>query len=227
MTRSESKTGARNPMYGKKVSEETNKKRSESLKRYYENNDNPMLNRHHTEEVKKKIGKASKEREREPLTEEQRRKMSKAAMGRLGYWKGKKLYKTAKEKIKKAKIKIWQNPEYREKNIKAMLKGLFKEPTSLEKQFIDIIKKHSLPYRYVGDGSLLIGFKCPDFVNTDGKKICIEVRPKRLCHVYDKCSSEEYKKQRIKHFAKYGWKCLVIWEEDLSEENLIRRMSDN
>jgi len=106
-------------------------------------------------------------------------------------------------------INSWKNDEYREKTIKAQLKGLFKRPTSFEKQMSQIIQKNDLPYKYVGDGSFLIGYKNPDFINVNGKKICIEVY-----HPYFKIrdfgSCENYEKLRSEHFVKYGWETIFI-----------------
>lgn len=105
----------------------------------------------------------------------------------------------------------WKNLEFRERVIKAQLKGMFKRPTSLERQFIDFFQKYNLPYKYVGDGEFIIGGKCPDFINVNGKKICVEVRNRKVCKYYDKITPEEYEKERKEHFAKYGWKCIVLF----------------
>lgn len=98
----------------------------------------------------------------------------------------------------------WQNLENREKVAKKILKRLKERPTSLEKEFIKIIKKNNLPFTYCGDGSLLIGFKNPDFYETNGKKICIEVAN----HYHH---PNPWKEKRIAYFDKYGWKCLVFF----------------
>ena len=87
-----------------------------------------------------------------------------------------------------------------------------KRPTSLEKTFIGLIKKHNLPYKYVGDGAFLIGYKNPDFINVNGEKICIEVANMVEIH-----HGKDYEEQRIKHFAKYGWKCLVFFCDNKCE----------
>jgi hypothetical protein len=112
-----------------------------------------------------------------------------------------------------AKKLQWQNPNYREKTIRNQLKGLLKRPTSLEKKFMEICREFNLPYQYVGDGSFLIGFKNPDFVDTT-RKICIEVANRVKKHHPD-----GYAENRIEHFKKYGWSCLVFFEEDLNSKN--------
>ena len=106
------------------------------------------------------------------------------------------------EKVKQK----WQNAEWKERQIKAVLKGLFKRPTSVEREFIEIAKNHNFPYKYVGDGAFLIGYKNPDFIHTNEKKICIEVAA-RIFHN----PNDVYEKGRKKHFGNYGWKCFVFW----------------
>jgi len=119
-----------------------------------------------------------------------------------------------KEKMRNSKRRNWANKNYREKQLKAILKGLFKRPTSLEQKMIDFIQKHNLPFKYCGDGSILIGFKNPDFVENNGRKLCIEIANKvKFMH------PDGWDIKRIEHFAKYGWKCLVLWEDELKNED--------
>ena len=114
----------------------------------------------------------------------------------------------------------WKNKGYREKMIKASLRSLFKRPTSLEKQMIDIIKKYNLSYRYVGDGSFLIGYKNPDFININGEKKLIEVG--NVFH-----HQGDYVEKRRKHFAKYGWESYIFIGDKLDENTIIKRLERN
>jgi very-short-patch-repair endonuclease len=146
------------------------------------------------------------------LSEGTKKKISKSLLGNtntLGF----KISKATRKKISKNSKLNWQNKEYREKTIRNQLKGLFKRPTSLEMQMIQIIKKHNLPYRYVGNGSFLIGFKNPDFVNVNGQKICIEVA--NTFH-----HNNDYAKNRMEYFKKWGWKCIVFRTNKLEEQNI-------
>jgi hypothetical protein len=76
-----------------------------------------------------------------------------------------------KRKVGKVSKQLWQNPEYREKTVKAILKVLFKRPTSYEQKIIDLCKKYNLPFKYVGDGSIIIGYVNPDFIEVNGRKL--------------------------------------------------------
>lgn len=122
---------------------------------------------------------------------------------------------------------LWKNPEYKERTMRMLLKFLFKRPTKLEKKYINFFNKFDFPFDYCGDGSLLIGYRNPDFVENNGRKLCIEVSNKKEKSIKRKGrkyqSWQEYEKQRINHFAKYGWKCIVLWEEELKDTEALRR----
>jgi hypothetical protein len=120
-----------------------------------------------------------------------------------------------KQKRSKSITEIWQNADYKERTIKSILKGLFEtRPTSLERQMMKIIEHNNLPFEYVGDGSFLIGYKNPDFINTNGKKICIEVG--NIFH-----HKGDYSQKRKEHFAKYGWNCIIFIANKLDETKIM------
>ncbi len=126
----------------------------------------------------------------------------------------KKAYDTMPEiKIKQglASRKNWQNPDYREKTIRNILKGVLKRPTSYEQKIIDLSNKYNLPFRYVGNGQVLINFKNPDFIECNGRKLLIEVYAS-FWH------NKNYEKERTKVFAEYGFKTLFLSENDLDRE---------
>ena len=62
-------------------------------------------------------------------------------------------------------------------------------------------------WMYNGDGSqgVVIGGKIPDFVNVNGKKEVIEVFG-TYWH------GEDEVEQKIAHYKKYGFKCIVLWD---------------
>lgn len=179
------------------------------------------LGRKHTEEWKRKNSELSKTRWKD---EEYRKIVGNAiSIGqknsnfseRVGK-KMKEHWKNPEYRIKQSVIRkqIWENEEHREKTIKAILKGLIRRPTSLEQKFIEIIQKYNLPYKYVGNGSFLIGFKNPDFININGDKSCIEVA-NRFHH------QGNWAEKRKEHFKKFGWDCAVIFEDEINESKII------
>jgi hypothetical protein len=96
-----------------------------------------------------------------------------------------------------------KNPEVVKRVYEKRLK--FKGQSSPEKHFINLIKQNNFPVRYVGNGSFWVVGKNPDF------KIIGE---KKLIEVTDwgyRNRGEDYAKERSDHFAKYGFKTLVVF----------------
>lgn len=119
--------------------------------------------------------------------------------------------KGTKELISKVLKEKWlkASDEYKNKHLKKIADSLNKRPTAPEAKMIGIIDNFNLPYKYVGNGYTFIGAKCPDFINFRSKEI-IEV-------FGDYWHRKEEERERINHFAKYGYSTLVIWEHELNE----------
>ena len=98
--------------------------------------------------------------------------------------------------------------------------------TKPERIFEDISKRNNLPFHYVGDGQLWIGKKGdkqlnPDFVEINGRKICVEVmgdywHSPLLRYDLRKSARLDYRKKHYKH---YRWHPIFIWESDLLRED--------
>lgn len=118
-----------------------------------------------------------------------------------------------------------EDKKLKEKYMKAALRGLLKRPTKLEFLFIKFFKKYGFPFQYCGDGDVFIGGKNPDFKVTLNIKAIIEVANKieKSLNFRNRSykSWSEYEKQRVYHFSKYGWNCLVIWEEELKNKEML------
>ena len=82
-----------------------------------------------------------------------------------------------------------------------------------EKIIIDLFKQLDLPYKYVGDGSKIIGTLNPDFIHLKENKI-IEL----FGDFYHKGKNIVYNQTeegRIKYFKKQGYNTLIIWASKL------------
>ena len=72
-----------------------------------------------------------------------------------------------------------------------------------------------LKFKYVGDGYTWINGKNPDFINFDSKLI-IELYSK-YWHPIDDSES------RRRHFEQYGYKTLIIWENELKKKDSLKK----
>jgi len=82
-----------------------------------------------------------------------------------------------------------------------------KFPNSEEKKMIHFFKKWSFPFKYVGDGSYLVGGKNPDFIDEE-KKLAVEFYGE-LWHDLD----DEPK--RVNFFKECGWNTLIVWGREV------------
>lgn len=105
-------------------------------------------------------------------------------------------------KLKKA----WR--KNRDRRVKAIVSGIIKRPTSFEQKLIHLIEVYDLPYRYIGNGDLIIAGKNPDFINTNGEKILIEVY-----HYYD--ARKLYEKERYEFFKRFGFHTIFLKDDEI------------
>lgn len=229
-------THGESPFKGKKRSELSGSK-------------NGMWGKHHTEEAREKQRRAWKYERL--FTPEARRKMGESRRGEKNPFYGRHWSSEEKE-ILRAKLKgrhlhpeteirkgqrispateltrervqaWWQDQNYRERVIRASLEQ--RRPTKPEKKLIDIVSRHSLPFIYTGDGSFILEGLNPDFVESNGRKIAIDVFGD-YWHTL-KADKESYTEQGRKNiFAKYGWHLIVLWEHQIKsmDENEIVRL---
>jgi len=197
----------------------------------------PMKGKHHSEETKEKIGlghlgnipwnknkhflkeiieKMSESHKGHLVSEETKRKISIAISGENNHFYGKRHTEESKEKNRIA------HSHYTKEVLKKIL--CRRIPTSLEEKFQSIVDKHNLPYKYVGDGSFIIGRYNPDFINTNSEKIAIEVYAryyKKRNHI----SIEDWKIQRSEVFKQYGWEIVYFNEIEVNEENILNKLN--
>ena len=123
-----------------------------------------------------------------------------------------------KKFIGESSKKLWKNPEY----VKKVLSALQKKPSGCEATLIYIIEKHGLPFRYVGDGQVVIEGKIPDFVGTNDSRKIIEMfgTPWHDPNHSDKIdvAYNRTEKGRKEFFSQLGYDCLIIWDKELRDE---------
>ena len=93
------------------------------------------------------------------------------------------------------------------------------EPNQKEVLLASILQK-IVPgeYKYVGNGSLIIGGRCPDFMNVNGKKKLVELYG-------DHWHRGDNPQDRIDFFRQFGFDTLVIWEHELKDfDNLSQKI---
>lgn len=96
-------------------------------------------------------------------------------------------------------------------------------PSGLELKFQGIVRKHNLPYKYVGNGAFFIENLNPDFINTNQEKIAVEVYAR--FHKEELQGSEAaWKRKRSRVFAKYGWRIIYFEAKDVNEERVLSKL---
>ncbi len=82
-------------------------------------------------------------------------------------------------------------------------------PSYPENQLIMFNELYDLKLKYVGNGTLMIGTKNPDFVDSSGTKL-IEIWGEHWHKGQDP-------NDRISYFSNYGYSCLIIWASELKD----------
>lgn len=112
----------------------------------------------------------------------------------------------------KGKKLAWQDPEWRDKVVKAQRIGKHTHPNHAETEMLELLNQlYPRQWAFVGDGSLIINGKNPDFINTNGRKIIIEL----FGNYWHKKEEEQ---ERIAIFDKYGFSTLIIWDTELPDK---------
>ena len=131
-----------------------------------------------------------------------------------------------RKKKRAAAIEYWADPENREKQLKAILKGCNVKPNKSERRLQKLLNKwFSKEYQInVNAEVMTLGGKIPDFVNVNGQKKIIEMNG-NYWHGEVKTgrTKEEEEKQRIDYFAQFGWKTLIVWEHELRNTKKLKR----
>ncbi len=177
---------------------------------------NPFYGKQHTKKAKEEIGEAGKGRI--PWNKDKKGVQRSEKKGMT--WE--KLYGIKQAKEMKLKLReANKGKKLTKETIKKMLRRRI--PSSLEEKFMGIIDKHNLPYKYVGDGSFIVGHYNPDFINTNSEKIAIEVYARYYKKRHDQ-NIEKWKEKRGEIFKEYGWSIIYFDETQVNEEYVLKTL---
>ena len=135
--------------------------------------------------------------------------------------KGHKVSLATRAKISAGLMGHGFSDETREKWLESMQKALHITPNQKEIQLLQLLNNlHPNQWAFVGDWTLVIAGKNPDFVNVNGKKQIIEL----FGDYWHKGADPQ---ERIDLFSQYGYKTLIIWERELEDfPRLTRRIRE-
>ena len=180
-----------------------------------------------SDETRQKIGMASKGRRH---SEETKAYFSKIRKGHIVTGKtkakiaeghrGKVRSEVTRQKIRETLLarrdiliengkKAWECPDKVEIMMANMLKARRQKPNNLESGVITLLERHfPNEWKYVGNGGLVVGGKCPDFARNHGHNQLLEIYG-------DYWHRGEDPQDRIGFFRGFGYGTLVIWESQL------------
>jgi len=130
--------------------------------------------------------------------------------------------------ITKKLKRLWQDPEFKQKKITAMMKAAKTKPNRFELEVESIIQENDLPFEYTGSGEIIIAGLNPDFVCVEHGLIiacygcywhgCPEHHPKQK-------KRYEHSLERVERLEFHGYKVLVVWEHELKDKHkLVKRL---
>jgi hypothetical protein len=124
---------------------------------------------------------------------------------------GKSRSSKTRKKISRFQKELWKNPEHAKKVF------AHRSPNSKELECFDIIDSVApKDFKFVGNGEFVLGGKCPDFMNVNGKKLLIEFNSEYW-------HKGENTRTRYRHFAKYGHRTLFIWQRELKNPERLKK----
>ena len=201
----------------------------------------PRLGKHHTEETKKKMSDTQKGKKHpfwgKKHSESTRRKMSETHSGEnnpmfgkrgkdTSGWRGGKVKRICEICGKEFEVFPYMikrgRGRFHSRSCARKAKKIPTHHTKPELIFEEICKNNNLDFHYVGDGQLWIGKKDkkqlnPDFIEANGKKICVEIMG-RYWHsplLNQNLREDALQSYREKHYKKYKWIPVFIWDTDL------------
>ena len=173
-------------------------------------NSQGMFGKHHTTKTREKLSKANKGKHNSPKTEFQRNRhvSQKTEFKKNQHFSIKTEFKKGHKWDKNIELK----------RIRNSLKGNQRKtkPEKYLEKILNLIIFNQ--YKYVGDGKIFIARFVPDFINCNGQKKIIEMYGD---YWHNRPEVKKRDKCRIKTYAKYGYKTLIIWEHELKNIEMV------
>lgn len=108
-------------------------------------------------------------------------------------------------------------------NMSWAIRKLHPKPNKPERALQGILDSHfPEQWKYTGDGSSLIGWFNPDFVNCNGQKAIIELFGEYWHST--KVAKDKWEKTELGCIMAYnslGYRCLIIWDYELKDEQAV------
>ena len=103
------------------------------------------------------------------------------------------------------------DPDFQRRRLRACLK----KPNKQELALGALLEGHfPTEWKYVGNGEVILGTKCPDFMNINGRKLLIELFGDYWHRHHDPKARQDY-------FEQYGFHTLVLWEKELKDPQAV------
>lgn len=132
-----------------------------------------------------------------------------------------------REMVSRTVKERWANPEYKDRVFKKILISLDIKPNKPETMLGNILNDiYPGDYEYTGDGRIVISGLSPDFSNIRGEKEVIELFG-MYWHNREGISWHQTELGRIMAYRTSGYRCLVIWENELNDIPLLKTKIEN
>jgi len=119
-----------------------------------------------------------------------------------------------REKQRVFAVRMWSTPEI----VKKIADGRRLKPNKHEIKVMSILdREFPSEWRYVGDFSLMIGTRNPDFVHST-KKLLIEYNGE-FFHNQLYFPNVQSPEDRTRYFEEFGYNTLIIWQSELNNED--------
>lgn len=129
--------------------------------------------------------------------------------------------KDPEQRRKKSERMLLNNPMKNRRNVEKMIASLRKSqklsPNKEEQKIIEFMKKNTLAFIFVGNGSYIVDGKIPDFINKS-KRIVVEYN-NRFWHCNDNpwYDVRDDSEERKKFFEERGYKFYIIWSDEFEK----------